>query len=204
MRRPAYRGVPLVRRERAESAASGRFPTGTERLGPGGVANGLISIMMQRPARSTRGFTLIELLVVIAIIGILSAVVLASLNTARAKARDAQRISNIKSLETAMELYYTDHGTYPEDGTANTQHAIAELASYLTPKYISTIPDDPLKGTSFQFAFQYVWGGTPAGSGYAFRVYLESSSAYCKTGVNVNMGWWNNPTLGTSVPLCDF
>jgi type II secretory pathway pseudopilin PulG len=44
-----------------------------------------------------------ELLVVIAIIGLLSAIVLASLNTARSKGRDAARVSDVKSIETAME-----------------------------------------------------------------------------------------------------
>ncbi len=53
-----------------------------------------------------RGFTLIELLVVIAIIGILSSVVLASLNSARAKSRDARRIADLKQIATALELYY--------------------------------------------------------------------------------------------------
>ncbi|MBI2048715.1 MAG: type II secretion system protein [Parcubacteria group bacterium] len=53
-----------------------------------------------------QGFTLIELLVVIAIIGVLSSVVFASLNSARTRGNDAARISNVKSLETAMELYY--------------------------------------------------------------------------------------------------
>jgi type II secretion system protein G len=61
----------------------------------------------------SRGFTLIELLVVIAIIGLLSAIVLASLNTARTKAQDAARISDVKSLETAMELYYSANNGYP-------------------------------------------------------------------------------------------
>jgi type IV pilus assembly protein PilA len=53
-----------------------------------------------------RGFTLIELLVVIAIIGLLSAVVLASLNSARAKGADASIKSNLKNAMTQAQLYY--------------------------------------------------------------------------------------------------
>ncbi len=53
-----------------------------------------------------RGFTLIELLVVIAIIGILSAVVLASLNTARAKGADAAIKSDINNGRAQAELFY--------------------------------------------------------------------------------------------------
>jgi len=60
-----------------------------------------------------KGFTLIELLVVIAIIGLLSSVVLASLNTARSKSRDAQRISDVRQLQTALEFFYDEHGRYP-------------------------------------------------------------------------------------------
>jgi len=56
-----------------------------------------------------RGFTLIELLVVIAIIGILSAVVLASLNTARNKGADAAIKSNIDNARAAAELYYDNN-----------------------------------------------------------------------------------------------
>lgn len=56
--------------------------------------------------RTKKGFTLIELLVVIAIIGILASVVLASLNSARAKSRDARRIADVKQVQLAMELYY--------------------------------------------------------------------------------------------------
>jgi prepilin-type N-terminal cleavage/methylation domain-containing protein len=52
------------------------------------------------------GFTLIELLVVIAIIGILSSVVLASLNTARNKGADAAIKSNIDNARAQAELYY--------------------------------------------------------------------------------------------------
>src|SRR6185436_9452504 len=57
-----------------------------------------------------RGFTLIELLVVIAIIGILSSVVLASLNTARNKGADAAVKSNLDNMRAQGEIYYDNNG----------------------------------------------------------------------------------------------
>lgn len=65
------------------------------------------------------GFTLIELLVVIAIIGLLSSVVLASLNSARAKGRDARRMSDLHNIQLALELYYDKYGTYQVAGTGS-------------------------------------------------------------------------------------
>ncbi|MDO8408100.1 MAG: type II secretion system protein [bacterium] len=58
----------------------------------------------------SRGFTLIELLVVIAIIGILSAVVLASLNTARSKGSDAAIQSDLNGIRTQAEIFYGGTG----------------------------------------------------------------------------------------------
>lgn len=66
----------------------------------------------------SQGFTLIELLVVIAIIGILSAVVLASLNTARSKGNDAAVQSNFSTVQTQAELYYGDNGNKYGTNTA--------------------------------------------------------------------------------------
>jgi prepilin-type N-terminal cleavage/methylation domain-containing protein len=108
------------------------------------------------------GFTLIELLVVIAIIALLSSVVLATLSTARAKARDARRYSDMEQIATALELYYDTQNSYPSTtgiwlsacpkppaslvvtdsfskGTSGPGGYIPNLA----PTYIPILPTDP-------------------------------------------------------------
>lgn len=65
-----------------------------------------------------KGFTLIELLVVIAIIGLLSTLAVVALTSARAKARDAKRISDVKQTQTALELYFADQGQKYPTGTS--------------------------------------------------------------------------------------
>jgi type IV pilus assembly protein PilA len=62
--------------------------------------------------RGDRGFTLIELLVVILIIGILAAIALPAFLNQRSKAHDANAKEAVRTAQTAMETYYTDHQTY--------------------------------------------------------------------------------------------
>ena len=71
--------------------------------------------------KNNSAFTLIELLVVVAIIGLLSSVVMASLNSARGKARDAKRASDVHQLKNALQMYYIDNnGSYPSVGADDT------------------------------------------------------------------------------------
>ncbi len=121
---------------------------------------------------TAQGFTLIELLVVIAIIGILSSVVLASVNSARAKARDAKRKQDLYQIRNALELYFNDNGRYPVGyggswagvSTApcgvngQTSGANAYIVG-LTPTYIATLPVDPATPASCN-GYLYTTDGT--------------------------------------------
>lgn len=80
------------------------------KLGAYGINNKIkLSIEINMISNSLKkGFTLIELLVVIAIIGILSSVVIVSLNNARSKARDSARKSNAQAMATAFALYASE------------------------------------------------------------------------------------------------
>ena len=77
----------------------------------------LIKNHVCKESSTKKAFTLIELLVVIAIIGLLAAIVLTSLNTAREKARDAKKGVMAKQWITALALNYDTTGTYPIDAT---------------------------------------------------------------------------------------
>lgn len=63
--------------------------------------------------QAERGFTLIELMVVISIIGILAGQLIVAVEAARVRARDADRLNTVRQLQTALELHYTEHGSYP-------------------------------------------------------------------------------------------
>lgn len=91
--------------------------------------------------RRNKGFTLIELLVVIAIIGILASVVLASLNSARQKARDSKRIGDLKQIQLALELY------------ADSANALYPATIYTAiSTYLASTPYDPV-GTDVKYSY---------------------------------------------------
>lgn len=85
-----------------------------------------------------KAFTLVELLVVIAIIGLLASISIISLNNARAKARDAKRVADVKQISTALELFFNDAGRYPTD----LEWASGSL-EYNGQTYLSIIPSAP-------------------------------------------------------------
>lgn len=95
------------------------------------------------------GFTLIELLVVISIIGILATLVAANLNSARSRARDANRKSDLRNISTALRLYFNDKGVYPDPATLPWGSEWTGTGG--SPVYMIKLPIDPLPGQNYKY-----------------------------------------------------
>lgn len=77
-----------------------------------------------------RGFTLLEMMVVVAIIAILAAILIPNFTHARAQAATSACMSNMKTIATAMELYYTDNQAYPA-ATKTAVTSVIGLSTYM-------------------------------------------------------------------------
>jgi type II secretion system protein G len=137
-----------------------------------------------RELRKSKGFTLVELLVVIAIIGLLASVVIVSVNSARAKARDSRRVSDVKALSSAIELYKdSNSGNAP----ASTGAIATDLAPLVTANFVGKVPTDP-KNTG---TFVYTYSNTGSDDTYYIQFQTEQASSlgnatyYCSTSAGV-------------------
>jgi prepilin-type N-terminal cleavage/methylation domain-containing protein len=121
------------------------------------------------------GFTLIELMVVIAIIALLATIITASLGSSRQKGRDARRVSDIKTIQLALENYYNDNLMFPKNIYATSG---TPPNNGLAPNYLSVVPTDPSSSVT-----PTTCASSPSTSGcYTYMVYAYGASGACTTG----------------------
>ena len=132
-----------------------------------------------------KGFTLIELLVVIAIIGLLATLSIVALNTARAKARDSKRVADIKQIQTALELYYSDQSQYPATVTAGgTITAASTSVVYMSQVPTAPLPFDNSTGTACNATNNsYVYAMGTGGTTYTLNYCLGAQTGGLGIGV---------------------
>ncbi|MBU2634930.1 prepilin-type N-terminal cleavage/methylation domain-containing protein [Patescibacteria group bacterium] len=110
--------------------------------------------MRKKDKSFNKSFTLIELLVVIAIIGLLASIVLVALGSARGKARDVVRKSDLIQIQKALEMYQIDNDSYPStggswwgvctNGGSKDRNGANAYIPGITPTYFAELPVDPL------------------------------------------------------------
>jgi prepilin-type N-terminal cleavage/methylation domain-containing protein len=138
--------------------------------------------------RKKKGFTLIELLVVIAIIGILATIVLVSLNTARVKARDARRSSDMHQIQLAMQMYYDANSSsyaspggndWSDDFVTPCTTGAAGAISTASATFLTDFPADPSSNTYYCSD-----AGDTTGQTYCVWVQKETDSNYVFSNMN--------------------
>jgi prepilin-type N-terminal cleavage/methylation domain-containing protein len=118
--------------------------------------------------KSRGGFTLIELLVVIAVVGVLMGVVVAVLNPAAyfKRGRDSRRLSDLTVVQSALEQYFAQNGSYPTTG------GVPFGAGWLP--YLKFVPNDPQNAEDTTKVYEYCASGTPP-SNYEVCATMEST-----------------------------
>lgn len=104
-----------------------------------------------------------ELLFVVGIIAILTAIVLASLNSARGKARDAQRVEDLANIRLALEVYFQEFGEFPKEGEGFVEViGHGDTIDDIIAPYLGDVPRDPLDDGSAVLSgdgYAYIYDG---------------------------------------------
>lgn len=154
-----------------------------------------------------KGFTLIELLVVIAIIGVLSSVVLASLNTARERARDARRMSDVDTILKALSLYALDHEDYM--GTGSGFGSGGNGSGWFNILYSGTTASMGSRLKEAGYTPQEIIDPTgvktssPGDQNHTYMKYSCSTGTYVFASLDGSPRFVDGPTNGTCCSTCD-
>lgn len=122
---------------------------------------------------SKRGFTLVELLVVIAIVGILSTILMVSFNGIRERSRDSRRKADLLEIKTALELYRSDKGVYPDATQFPSTCGKGVNFTDGTTIYMKDVPCDP-KNPAANTKYTYTPVAGSANSRYDLKACLEN------------------------------
>ncbi len=133
--------------------------------------------------KKQKGFTLVELLVVIAIIGLLSTLAVVSLNNARLKSRDAKRVSDIKQIQTAMELFFNDCGRYPSALATTANDGCPSGTTFGTFMALIPAPPSPNDGTSCGQLASYTFANSTGGTTYTLNFCLGGATGSLPAGL---------------------
>lgn len=131
-------------------------------------------------SKSQKAFTLIELMVVVAIIGILTAIVVANLTKAKARSRDAKRISDINQVQLALELFFDRCNQYPTllNGMPNTGATNGCPIGINLGTFISKIPTPPNPGENYYYGVKVEGSGVDISyTDYVLKAVLEGSNS---------------------------
>lgn len=136
----------------------------------------------------TRGFTLIEIMVVVVILGILAAIVVPRVMDRPDDARLAKVRSDIRALESALNLYRLDNFVYPSTSQgleALTQRPATGVTptNYRAGGYMDRLPMDPW-GNSYQYLH-------PGNHGEIDIFSLGADGSRGGSGINADIGNWN-------------
>jgi type II secretory pathway pseudopilin PulG len=109
-------------------------------------------------------------------VGLLSTIAIASLGSARAKARDGMRYAGIASIKKALDLYYLDHGQYPAHTTTSGFEVSTEnnFMEYLSD-YLAQIPIDPTNSGIYVYSYMKSSFCSPS-DGYILGIRLETEN----------------------------
>lgn len=139
--------------------------------------------------KSEGGFTLIELMVAIVIVSILATIGLVTYSSAQRSARINKRMQDLQAISTALELYKTATGSYPNNiytGTVTCANSIAAGAlGALVPAYMPILPTDPLGGTN---CYMYSSDAAASSTQYKIRTNVTTSGEMTAADYNLQPG----------------
>jgi prepilin-type N-terminal cleavage/methylation domain-containing protein len=122
--------------------------------------------------KRNQGFTIVELLIVIVVIGILALLVITTYSGIQAKARNSKRQTDIQSLQTQLEAFFSQNGYYPSRTDINTSSWLDSNMKSLDQNALID-PSNPTQSKTLLAA--------PAAKSYSYAVTQSDGTTSCES-----------------------